>query len=103
MTDTFFNGCAHLDVNDNGAIDPEDSLLGGMTFTVTLAGGTGFGARSSESECVVILVPAALPAEAWPVLARISAPDGTAYEAVGSTEVTLQYPETRVDVLYKAK
>jgi hypothetical protein len=103
MSDTFFSGCAHLDENANGAIDPEEPLLGGMTFTVTLAGGGGFGADTSEGECAFITVPAALPAEAWPILARIAAPDGAAYEAIGPSEVTLEYPDTRADFLFTTK
>jgi hypothetical protein len=103
MSDTFFSGCAHLDANANGAIDPEDPLLGGMTFTVTLAGGAGFGADTSEDECAFTTVPAALPAEAWPIVARMAAPEGAPYEPIGPSEVTLEYPHTQADFLFTTK
>jgi hypothetical protein len=103
MSDTFFSGCAHLDLNSNGEIDPDEPLLGGMTFAVTLPGGGGFGADTSEGECAFIVVPASLPAEAWPVLARMTVPDGAAYNLIGPPEVRLDYPETRADFLFSAK
>jgi len=98
--DTFFTGCAYLDVNSNGEIDAEDARLGGFTFVVTLAGGAGFGAETSESCCAFAGVPAALPREAWPVVARMELPDDVPYAPIGPAEVTLLYPESQADFLF---
>jgi hypothetical protein len=103
MSDTFFSGCAYLDENANGAIDPEEPLLGGMTFTVTLPGGIGFGGETSEGYCARITVPGTLPADAWPILARMVASEGVTYEPIGPSEVTLEYSHTRADFLFTAK
>jgi hypothetical protein len=103
MADTFFSGCAYLDENSNEAIDPEDPLLGGMMFTVTLAGGTGFGGDTSGGQCAFITVPAALPTEAWPILARMVVPEGAGYEPIGPSEVTLEYRQTRANFLLRAE
>ena len=101
--DTFFSGCAYLDENANGRIDARDSLLGNMNFAVTLASGAGFGGKTSEGRCAFITVPVALLPGAWPVLARMVAPDQVAYKAVGTSMVTLQYPNTATDFLFAPK
>ena len=103
MADTFFSGCAYLDENANGIIDPDDLLLGGMTYTVTLAGGAGFGAGTSDGGCASIIVPGGLSETAWPVQARMAIPDGDAYESIGPSQVTLEYPQTRAEFLFKEK
>jgi hypothetical protein len=103
MSDTFFSGCAYLDEDANGAIESTEPLLGGMTFTVTLATGGGFGADTPEGKCAFITVPGSLQPEAWPVLARMVAPDGAAYEGIGPSEITLENPHTRADFLFTPK
>ena len=97
MADTFFSGCAYIDQNGNDALDSGEPLLGGFTFTITLAGGAGFGAETAEGQCATIIVPSALTEDSWPVNARISIPEGSGYEAIGSTEVALEYPQTKAE------
>lgn len=103
MADTFFSGCAYLDENSNGEIDPEEPLLGGMTFTVTLIGGGGFGDETSEERCAFITIPGGLPPGMWPVLARLEAPDDSPYDAIGPLEIELEYPDTRAEFLFAAR
>ena len=98
--DTFFTGCAYLDENSNGEIDAEDTRLGGVTFVVTLAGGAGFEVETSESHCALAAVPAALPRESWPVVARMELPEDFPYAPIGPAEVTLEYPESQADFLF---
>ena len=98
--DTFFTGCAYLDENTNGEIDAEDAPLGGFTFVVTLAGGAGFAAETSESHCALATVPLALPRESWPVVARMELPEDVPYVPIGPVEVTLVYPESQADFLF---
>ena len=103
LSDTFFAGCAYIDQNGNAALDPGEPLLAGFTFTVTLAGGAGFGAKTSEGQCATIIVPSALPKESWPVIARMVTSGGAGYEAVGSSEVVLEYPQTKADFQFIIK
>jgi hypothetical protein len=103
IADTYFSGCAYIDQNDNGTLDSGESLLGGFTFTITLAGGAGFGAETAEGQCATVIVPSALPEDSWPVTARISIPEGSGYEAVGSTEVALEYPQTKAEFPFITK
>ena len=100
--DTFFTGCAYLDKNGNGAIDAEDALLGGLTFVVTLAGGDEFSTETSESHCALATVPAALPREAWPVIARMDLAEDVIYVPIGLPEVVLAYPESQAYFLFRA-
>ena len=103
MGDTFFSGCAYLDENSNGAIDPGEPLLGGMTFVVTLAWGGESGDVSYEGECAFITIPASLPPDAWPVIVRMEVPDDSPYEAIGPLEIELDYPDTRAEFLLAAR
>jgi hypothetical protein len=99
--DTFFGGCAYLDSNGNGEIDPDDLKLAGATFLVALSdGGIGFGADTSESSCALITVPGGLDEESWPVTARMEPPEGTDYKLVGPAEIVLEYPKTHADFLF---
>jgi len=103
MADTDFSGCAYLDQDDNGIIDPGEPLLGGLTFTITLAGGMGFGGGTGDGRCGFILVPGALPADAWPIMARMVVPEDFGFKAVGPTEIMLQHPQRRAEFLFVAK
>ena len=103
MADTFFSGCAYLDENGNGAIDAEEPIVGGVAFTVTLAGGTGFGGATSEGRCAFITIPADLREDAWPILARMEAPKESPYEPIGPSEIILEYRDTRADFLFTLK
>ena len=102
LADTFFSGCAYLDQDGDEGIDPEEPLLGGLTFTVTLAGGAGFGDETSEGQCAFITVPSALPAEAWPIVARMIVPDDLEFKPIGSSTVTLEFSQTRAEFLFRA-
>jgi hypothetical protein len=56
--DTFFTSCAYVDENANGLVDDGDTPIGGMEFTITLAGGAGFGAQTSGLDgCAVAVIP----------------------------------------------
>ena len=98
--DTFFTGCAYFDSNTNGEIDPDDTLLGGLAFVITLADGTRFVAETSENHCALATVPAALPPDAWPVVARIEAPEHMLYAPIGLSETMLECPEKDADFLF---
>jgi hypothetical protein len=96
-SDTFFSGCAYVDEDGNEQLDTGEPLLGGLSFSFTLAGGAGFGAKSVDGECAFVTVPAALPPEAWPVVARVEVPEGYMYSPIGPTEIELERPETRAE------
>ena len=105
MGDTSFVGCAYNDLNNNGVIDSGEPLLGGIKFEIKAQGwkSWAFGGQSSEGDCAFILVPGALPASAWPVLMRIVLFENLPFEPIGSTEITLDYPQTRANFLFKGK
>jgi hypothetical protein len=101
LADTFFTGCAFLDKNDNGLIDDKDIPIGGISFTVTMSDGTGFGEITSDSDgCATTIIPMGLPKESWPVLAQMTLPQTSAYIPIGDIKVTLDYPDTQVDFLF---
>lgn len=100
VADTFFTGCAYFDSNTNGEIDQEDVLLGGLRFVITLADGTDFAHETSDSHCALAAVPTALPADAWPVVARIELPEGTPYAPIGLSVAILEYPDKEADFLF---
>lgn len=101
LTDTFFTGCAFLDKNENGIVDDEDTPIGGISFTITLSEGTGFGAITSNDDgCATTIVPMGLPKESWPVVAQMTMPQTPAYIPIGDIKATLEYPDTRVDFLF---
>jgi len=98
--DTFFSGCAYLDSNSNREIDPDDRGLKDAVFVVTLKGGAGFGAFTSESGCALVTVPGGLSEESWPITARMEPPEGSGYELVSPAEVVLEYPDCQADFLF---
>jgi hypothetical protein len=100
LADTFFTGCAYLDTNGNKEIDSGDPLLERATFVVTLSGGAGFGALTSENRCAFITVPGGLGEEFWPVTARMEPPEGTGYQLTTPAEVVLDYPNSHSDFLF---
>jgi len=101
LADTFFTGCAFLDKNANGLVDSEDTPIGGMSFSVTLSEGTGFGALTSDNDgCASTIIPMGLPREAWPVVAQMKMPQTSTYIPIGEIRVTLEYPDTRADFLF---
>lgn len=103
LADTFFSGCAYLDQDGDEAIDPGEPLLGGLTFTITLASGAGFGDETSAGHCAFIVVPSALPADAWPIVARMTADEGLNYKPIGSSTATLEFPQIRAEFLFEAE
>ena len=100
LADTFFSGCAYLDSNGNGEIDPDDPLLENAVFVVTLNGGAGFGGLTSENYCASVTVPGGLNEKFWPVTVRMESPEGTGYELVGPAEIELEYPDDHADFLF---
>lgn len=101
LADTFFTGCAFLDKNENELVDDEDTPIGGMSFTITLSEGTGFGEITSDSDgCATTIIPMGLSKESWPVVAQMTLPQTSAYIPIGDIKVTLEYPDTQVDFLF---
>lgn len=100
FADTFFSGCAYLDSNDNGEIDPDDLLLEDAMFVVTLNGGAGFGGLTSENYCATVTVPGGLDEKFWPVTVRMEPPEGTGYQLVSPAEIVVEYPEDHADFLF---
>ena len=100
LADTFFFGCAYLDANSNGELDENDPKLVDMHFTITLAGGGGFGGRTPEKGCAMVIIPGGLEESHWPVKARMLPPEGSSYELIGEEEILLEYPKTHADFLY---
>jgi hypothetical protein len=103
MSDTFFTGCAYLDQDADGLIDAEDPLLGGFTYTFTLAGGAGFGGETTDGQCGMVTVPSGLSSDAWPVVARMAVPERASYKAIGASEITLQHPRTKAEFLFASE
>jgi len=102
-SDTFFAGCAYLDQDGNSQFGPGEHLLGGLSFSFTLAGGAGFGGDSAEGQCAFITVPASLPGEAWPVTVRIRVPEGYDFKLVGPAEIELLRPDTKAEFRFTAE
>jgi len=100
MADTFFGGCAYLDSNNNGEIDPDDQRLEDALFFVTLNGGYGFRAVTFKNGCATVTIPGGLGEESWPVTVRMEAPEGTGYERLSPGEVVLEYPKGHADFLF---
>ena len=100
LADTFFGGCAYLDSNSNGKIDPDDQPVEDALFVVTLREGAGFGATTSASGCATVVVPGGLPEESWPVTVRMEPPEESGYELVSPVEAVLEYPDTSADFLF---
>lgn len=101
LVSTSFSGCAFLDTNANSLVDSEDVPIGEMSFSVTLAEGTGFGSVTSDgSGCAHVLIPVALPEEGWPVVVEMTVPESLDYVPGGEVRKTLAYPETRADFLF---
>jgi hypothetical protein len=82
FTDAAFSGCAYLDENGNGQVDPQDPGLQGLTFTVL-----GWGDRTSQDGCAFVLIPGGVSDHLWPVTVRMKPPEGAPYEPVGPTEI----------------
>lgn len=99
--DTFFTGCTYLDANRNGKLDLDDTLLGGMSFIVTLADGSVYTSATSEEHCAFITVPTALPPEAWPAEARLNLPHDAPYQFISEPRVLLEHPHSRAVFLFK--
>jgi hypothetical protein len=100
MADTFFGGCAYLDSNNNGEIDPDDQRLEDAMFFVTLNGGYGFRAVTFKNGCATVTIPGGLGKESWPVTARMEPPEGSGYELLSPGEVVLEYPKEHADFLF---
>ena len=100
FADTFFSGCAYLDSNRNGEIDPDDPLLEDAVFVVTLNGGAGFRGLTSENYCATATVPGGLDEKFWPVTVRMEPPEGTGYQLISPAEIVLEYPEDHADFLF---
>lgn len=84
FADVTFSGCAYLDENGNGQVDPQDPGLEGLTFTAL-----GWSDRTSEDGCAFVLIPGGVPDHLWPVVVRMELPEGAPYEPVGPTEITV--------------
>jgi WD40 repeat protein len=100
--DTFFSGCAYLDVNGNGEIDGDDPMISGVAFYVTLPGGGSVRDFTSENDCALAVVPGGLSDEQWPVTATMALPEGTDYTLIGPAEIVLEQSESRADFLFAA-
>ena len=101
LADSFFFGCAYLDTNGNGEIDPDDPGLKDVLFTVSMQGGMGLSAYTSgDRGCATIIVPGGLETDAWPVTASMQPPAESNLELVGPAEVVLAYPESHADFLF---
>jgi len=102
LGDSNFSGCAYLDANANGTIDDQDTPIGEMKFAITLSKGAGFGGITSKIDgCASILIPSPLSETAWPVEASMEIPPLIKYVPVGDKKVTVKYPDTHVDFLFK--
>jgi hypothetical protein len=102
LADAFFSGCAYLDENANGRIDPEEPKLGGVLFTVTLEGGAGFGAKTPEDGCASVVIPGGLGRD-WTVVARMEIPKDAPYRPIGPSEITLEYPQSQANFLFNSR
>ncbi len=100
MADTFFGGCAYLDSNDNGQIDPDDQRLEDALFSVALSGEGGFRAFTFKNGCATVTVPGGLGEESWPVTVRMEPPEETHYDLLSPAEVVLEYPKGHADFLF---
>jgi hypothetical protein len=100
LADSFFFGCAYLDSNRNGELDPDDQGLEEAMFVVTLRGVGGLGAPTPESGCAMVIIPGGLNEESWPVTTRMEPPPESSYELVSPAEVVLDYPESHADFLF---
>jgi hypothetical protein len=100
LADSFFFGCAYLDENGNGEIDPDDPGLKDALFAFSTQVGIGLSGYTSSNGCATIVVPGGLGAEAWPVTAHMQPPAESNLELVDSAEVVLAYPESHADFLF---
>ena len=100
LADSFFFGCAYVDGNGNGEIDPDDPGLKGALFIVNVRGLGGLTAKTSASGCATIVVPGGLSGDRWPVSARMQPPPDTSYELVSTDDVVLVYPKAHADFLF---
>jgi hypothetical protein len=100
LADTFFFGCAYLDENGNGEIDPDDPGLEDALFAVSMQGVMGFSAYTFADGCATIVIPGGLGQDAWPVTAQMQPPAESNLEWVGPVEVVLAYPESHADFLF---
>jgi hypothetical protein len=103
LADTFFFGCAYLDANENSVLDETDPKIPDVTFTISLAGGGGFGDRTSGDGCGMVVIPGGLKETHWPVTARMQPPEGANLELVGPAEILLGYPKTHADFLFSQR
>ena len=94
-------GHAYVDANGNGKIDPDDPGLEDARFQVSLSWGGGSAASTGEDGSAWIVIPGGLSEKDWPVKARIDPPPDSSYELVGAAEVTLAYPKSRAEFLFK--
>jgi hypothetical protein len=75
--------------------------MGGIRFTVTLAGGLGFGDLTSDKDgCALVIIPGAIPRESWPIVAQMEIPQTFTYVPVGDAKITLAYPDARATFLF---
>jgi hypothetical protein len=100
MADTFFFGHAYLDANGNGQIDEDDLGLEDAVFQVSSDSGMGSRGTTGENGSAWIIFPGGLRRKDWPVTARMTPPEGTAYVPITPAEVVLEYPGTSADFLF---
>jgi hypothetical protein len=103
LADTFFFGCAYLDANENSVLDETDPKIPDMTFTITLAGGGGFGGRTSEDNCAMVIIPGGLAEASWPVRASMQPQNSASYEWISPAEILLEHAETHADFLFSRR
>lgn len=102
LADSFFFGCAYLDANGNGEIDPDDPGLEAALFAFSMQGGMGFSAYTLDNGCATIVIPGGVGQDAWPVTARMQPPPENNLEWVSPAEVVLVHPESHADFLFAA-
>ena len=96
LADTFFYGCAYLDINQNEVIDEDDLKIGGAVFEISL----GFRGTTSEGGCATVVIPGGIGDSYWPVKARMQPPEDSSYKLIGPAEILLEYPETQANFLF---
>lgn len=102
LADTFFSGCAYLDNNQNGEMDADDTPLSALTFTVTLAGGGGFGSQTNETGCATVTVPGGASEDFYPLWLEMVPEDAHLYVPIHSAQIVLEYPDTKAAFLFAA-
>ena len=101
--DTFFSGCAYLDVNQNEKIDESDTPIAQAAFSIRLPQGAGFGDRTGDSGCTSVIIPAALDEKFYPVEAWMKPPEGTDLESITKQPVILNSSTKQARFLFRKK